>query len=79
MATTPCCVSFGWVEEDREVKLLKKNGVWMTAHFNKGQPARKISESYGSHELPTPWPDTVDRETVLRELTVRNPHAKIIG
>lgn len=75
--TTPCVVSFGWAGEDREVKLLKKNGVWMTAHFVKGQPDQKFAKLYGSNELPTPWPESTDRETVVQALTAINPHIKI--
>jgi hypothetical protein len=76
MAVTPCVVSFGWAGEEREVKLVKKDGVWTTAHFVQGQPDPKIAKLYGSNELPTPWSDTIDRETVVQSLTVINPHIK---
>ena len=76
MAVTPCVVSFGWAGEEREVKLVKKDGVWATAHFVQGQPDPKITKLYGSNELPTPWSDSVDRETVVQALTVINPHIR---
>jgi hypothetical protein len=79
MAVTPCVVSFGWAGEEREVKLVKKNGVWMTAHFVKGQADQKVAKLYGSNELPTPWADNVDRETVVQALTAINPHINTTG
>ena len=74
---TPYCISFGWAGENREVELLVKDGVWMTAHYIDGQPDQQLIKTYGSHELPTPWSDAVPRSTVVQDFTARNPHIKI--
>ena len=71
-------VSFGWIGENREVKVSLKNGVWVTTHYVDGQPDPQLIKAFGTHELPTPWSEDTDRSTVVSELEVRNSHAKII-
>ena len=70
-------LSFGWAGEDREIKVVLKDGVWMTEHFIEGEPDPLVTKMFGSHQLPTPWTEETDRDTVVQELTARNAHAKI--
>ena len=70
-------VSFGWAGEDREVKVVLKDGVWVTEHYIKGKPDPLVVKMFGSHQLPTPWTEETDRDAVIEELKVRNAHAKI--
>jgi hypothetical protein len=74
---TMTCISYGWIGEDREVELMVKDGVWMTTHYIDGQPDRRLSKSHDTHELLTPWLESVPRSTVVQELTARNPHLTI--
>ena len=71
-------VSFGWSgEPERDIKLFVKDGVWMTSHYIEGKPDELFVKIFGSHELTTPWTEETDRETVVKELSARNPHAKV--
>ena len=70
-------VSFGWIGEDREIKIVVKDGVWTTVHHVDGQPDKQLIKMFGTHELPTPWSEDTDRDTVISELAARNQHAKI--
>jgi len=71
-------VSFGWSgEENKEIKVVVKDSVWMTTHFLDGKPDQQIIRMFGSNELPTPWSDDTDKETVIHELQIRNGHAKV--
>ena len=70
-------VSFGWIGENRDIKVLLKDGVWMTSHKVDGEPDPFLTKTYGTHELPTPWTEETDRETVIKELKARNEHATI--
>jgi hypothetical protein len=76
MAATTC-ISYGWVGEDREVELMVKDGVWVTAHYIDGQPDRRLSKTPHTNEILTPWSEAVPRSTVVQELTARNPHLRI--
>ena len=69
--------SFGWVGEDREIKLVVKGGVWHTVHTIGGQPDQKLIKLHGTNELPSPWSESTDKNTVIKELTELNQHAKI--
>jgi hypothetical protein len=69
--------SFGWVGENREIKLVQKEGIWKTVHFIDGQPDQKLIKLHKTNELPTPWADSTDRATVVAALSEINPHAKI--
>jgi hypothetical protein len=71
------CISYGWVGENREVELAVKDGVWITTHYIDGQPDRSFSNPPGTNEVLTPWPEEVPRNTVIQELTARNPHLTI--
>ena len=70
-------VSFGWIGENREIKVVLKDGVWNTVHYVDGEPDPHFTKIYGSNELPTPWTEETDRDTVVSELAARNQHAKI--
>ena len=70
-------VSFGWAGEEREIKVVPKDGVWMTAHYREGRPDPLVVKMFGTHELPTPWSEDTDRDTVIQELAARNARAKI--
>ena len=70
-------VSFGWIGENREITLKVKDGIWHTVHHVDGEPDPHFSKIFGSNELPTPWKEDVDKETVIKELADRNPHATI--
>ena len=70
-------VSFGWIGENREIKVVLKDGVWMTTHLVDGEPDPFLTKTYGSHELPTPWTDETDKATVIKELADRNQHATV--
>ena len=70
-------VSFGWAGENREIKVVLKDGVWMTVHNVDGEPDQHFIKVFGSNELPTPWSEDTDRDTVISELASRNQHAKI--
>ena len=72
-------VSFGWSGgENPEIRVVLKDGLWMTSHHVDGKPDPRIIEMLGSHVLPTPWSEDTDRETVIRELSLRNQHARVI-
>ena len=70
-------VSFGWNGRDRDIEVFLKDGVWMTRHTIDGAPDEQLARMLGSHELPTPWKEDTDRETVIQELAVRNQHATV--
>ena len=71
-------VSFGWSgEENKEITVVLKDGVWMTTHFIAGEPDQQIIRMFGSNELPTPWTEETDKETVIQELQIRNGHAAV--
>ena len=70
-------ISFGWIGENREIKLEKKDGVWVTVHSIEGKPDQNLIDVFGSNELPTPWPDSTDKEYVINALTEVNALAKI--
>ncbi len=70
-------VSFGWTGEDREIKVELQDEKWMTVHFVDGKPDEHFSRIFGSHILPTPWSKDTDKDTVIRELSERNLHAKV--
>lgn len=76
-AQPPVMVSFGWSGEDREIRVVQKNGKWVTTHIVNGQPDPLLIRMFGTNEVPTPWASDVDRETVVKELSVRNTHARI--
>jgi hypothetical protein len=70
-------VSFGWTGENREIEVVLKDGTWMTVHYVDGEPDPHFSKIFGSNELETPWTDETDKDTVIKELADRNPHAVI--
>ena len=70
-------VSFGWIGEDREITVKVVDGVWHTVHIVNGEPDKSLTRTHGSNTLATPWTEETDRETVIQELSARNPHAKI--
>ena len=71
-------VSFGRSSGgDKEIKVVLKDGTWMTTHFVDGEPDRHVIKMFGTNELPTPWSSDTDRDTVIEELASRNAHAKI--
>jgi hypothetical protein len=49
----------------------------MTTHFIAGEPDQQIIRMFGSNELPTPWTEETDKETVVHELQIRNGHAAV--
>lgn len=71
--------SFGWIGENREMKVFLKDGQWHTRHFIDGQPDQSLIKIYGTHEIPTPWSEETDQETVISELAMRNQHAMVSG
>ncbi len=70
-------VSFGWVGENRDIKVELDDGTWMTVHRVDGQPDERMIKMFGSHKLPTPWKEDTDKDTVISELAARNPHATV--
>ena len=54
-----------------------KEGVWNTVHYIDGEPDQAMIRMFGSHELPTPWTEETERETVVQELAARNANSKI--
>ena len=73
----PAIVSFGWGGENKEIKVIWKNDIWMTEHLVDGQPDEFLVQLYGTYVIPTPWGANTDRETVVNELAARNPNAKV--
>ena len=69
--------SFGWAGENREIQVFQKKGIWMTRSLIDSQPDPSLLKIYGTNELPTPWTKETDKETVIKELSVRNQHAMV--
>ena len=70
-------VSFGWIGENRSIKVIIKDGLWHTEHLIDGKPDEHLIKVFGANILPTPWSEEVDQETVIKELKERNLHAEI--
>ncbi len=72
-------VSYGWVREmpEGETHMEIVEGVWHATHFDGGKPDKYMVDLFGSHQLPTPWTDETDKETVVREFAARNPHMNV--
>ena len=70
-------VSFGWIGENRSIKVILKDGLWHTEHHIDGKPDEHLIKVFCANILPTPWGDDVDQETVIKELKERNLHAEI--
>ena len=77
MSEVPTIVSFGWTGENREIKVVEKDGRWMTEHLVDGQPDGHLIKLHGTNVIPTPWTSDADRDTVVSELAVRNPRSNI--
>ena len=74
---TPVMVSFGWTGENREIKVVQKDGSWFTEHLIDGEPDQQLIKLFGTNVIPTPWSSDADRGSVVEELTVRNPNSKV--
>ncbi len=76
--TTAAYTSFGRGREGNyEIKVEVQDGTWVTVHTLDGKPNPDIIGMFGNHVLPSPWTEETDRATVVEELSVRNPNAKI--
>ena len=60
-----------------EIKVELRDGTWMTVHTLDGKPNPDIIGMFGTHELASPWSEETDHHTVVEELSVRNPNAKV--
>ncbi len=70
-------ISFGWGGENREIKLVVKDGKWYTVHSIDGKPDTHMIKTFGTNELPSPFAATVEKATVVQEIQARNRRAKI--
>ena len=73
-------VSFGWTGETRNiaVELDDDENVWYTVHSDGGGNDDPImTRIFGTNRLPTPWTGETDKDTVIKELADRNPHATV--
>ena len=73
----PVMVSFGWTGENREIKVVEENGLWLTEHLIDGEPDRQLIKMFGTNKIPTPWSSESSRDEVMEQLTVRNPNSKV--
>ena len=78
MKEVPTMVSFGWTGENREIKVVEKNGTWVTEHLIDGKPDEQLLRIFGTNEIPTPWYADTDKDSVVNDLSVRNPNAKVV-
>ena len=73
----PVIVSFGWTGEDREIKVVERDGEWLTEHAVDGSPDEQLIRLFGTNTIPTPWSADKSREEVVEELAVRNPNSSV--
>ena len=74
----PVMVSFGWTGENREIKVVEKDGKWLTEHLIDGSPDQQLIKLFGVNVIPTPWASDTGRDEVVSELSVRNPNSKVV-
>ncbi len=73
----PVMVSFGWTGENREIKVVNKDGKWFTEHLIDGEPDQQLIKLFGTNTIPTPWSSDSSAEEVIGELSVRNPNSTV--
>ena len=73
----PVIVSFGWTGEDREIKVVERDGEWLTEHVVDGSPDGQLIRLFGTNMIPTPWSADKSRDEVVEELAVRNPNSSV--
>jgi uncharacterized protein YodC (DUF2158 family) len=56
--------------------LSKRDGVWVASH--EGPIADEVEALFGARDIPTPYPDTVNAETILAEIQGRNPDVEVV-
>ena len=73
-------VSFGWTGETRNIAVELDDGenVWYTVHSDgDGNDDPIMTRIFSTNRLPTPWTGETDKDTVIKELADRNPHATV--
>ena len=74
---TPVMVSFGWTGENREIKVVEQDGNWFTEHLIDGEPDQQLVKLFGTNVIPTPWSSDTSRDSVVEDLSVRNPNSSV--
>ena len=73
-------VSFGWTGEERHIKveLDSDDNTWYTVHYDgEGNEDPHMTRIFGTNRLISPWTGDTDKDTVIKELVDRNPHATV--